>query len=64
MFECCNRCKYLSIDEHTQNRIFKETGVLKPHVCLKYNVRVLHMPYREPFIHRCKECIQNGGYTS
>ena len=52
----CNSCAFLNIDEDEQNRIKKESGILYPHICLKYMIRVKHYPYREPYIHPYEKC--------
>lgn len=56
----CTGCEFLSIDEREQNLIKKQDGVLFPHICKKYKKRVLHSPYREPYIHPCVECIKEN----
>ena len=53
----CNGCKHLSIDEDEQNLIKKQGGGIYPHICTKYKKRVLHNPYKEPYIHPCDECM-------
>ena len=54
----CNNCPHLSITEEQQHRIWKAAGkiAMLPHICTKYNVRVLHYPYREPMIYPCSQC--------
>ncbi len=56
----CNDCEFLSINEEDQNRIKELGGVCLPHICEKYNKRVLHYPYTEPYIHPCEECEKGG----
>lgn len=56
----CNDCEFLNIDEREQNIIKKRDGWCPPHICKKYNKRVLHFPYREPYIHPCEECEKEG----
>ena len=56
----CTGCQYLSIDEKEQNFIKKQGGGLYPHICRKYKKRVLHTPYKEPYIHPCDECIKEN----
>ena len=53
----CNNCPHLSITEEQQYRLWKSTGkkVMLPHICTKYDQRVLHYPYRE-WIHPCEKC--------
>lgn len=53
----CNECPHLNINEREQIRLKKGGLGLSPHICKKYNKRVLHYPYREPDIHPCDECI-------
>lgn len=54
----CNICPYLSITEEQQERLWRASGkkAMLPHICTKYNERVLHYPYQEPIIHPCKQC--------
>lgn len=52
----CNGCEFLNIDEEVQNIIKKQHGETIPHICKKYKKRVLHFPYKEPYIHPCEEC--------
>ena len=58
LFKMCNGCKYLNIDEHEQNYLRKHTGHIYDHICKKYNKRVCHFPYDEPFIYPCDECMK------
>lgn len=53
----CNNCPCLSITEEQQYRMWIATGKksMLPHMCTKYNQRVLHYPYREPMIHPCQQ---------
>lgn len=60
MFIICNKCEYLSISEQQQNFIKSQCGNCPPHICNKYNKRVFHYPYKEPFIYPCKECFEEG----
>lgn len=62
MPKVCNGCKHLSIDEDEQNLIKSQSGEIYPHICKKYNKRVLHMPYKEPYIHPCEECNRDRFY--
>ena len=64
MFVVCNKCKWLSIDEHEQNVIREQGGGIYPHICRLYKKRVTHYPYAEPYIHPCEECIKSGAYCS
>lgn len=56
----CNTCPHLNITEEQQERFWRVTKkkAMFPHICLKYNKRVLHYPYYEPMIHPCDECIK------
>lgn len=56
----CNACEFLSITEAEQNQIKAQGGGCPPHICRKYGKRVLHFPYREPFIHPCEECLKEA----
>ena len=54
----CNDCPYLSITEEQQERMWRmgKRKAMFPHICQKYNERVLHYPYIEPMIHPCRQC--------
>ena len=54
----CNDCHHLNITEEQQEYMWKITKKMAifPHICTKYNQRVLHYPYREPMIHPCRQC--------
>ena len=52
----CNDCEFLSIIEKDQNDLRKLGYDYTPHICNKYDKRVLHFPYQQPFIHPCEEC--------
>lgn len=54
----CNTCIHLIITEVEQNFIKQRGNTFAPHICSKYNKRVLHYPYEEPMIHPCDECIK------
>ena len=56
----CNACEYLNLTEGEQNLIKRQCGETPPHICKKYNKRVIHYPLPEPLIHPCKECIAEG----
>lgn len=56
VFKICNGCEFLSIDEYEQDLIKAKFGERPDHICKKYNKRVKHTPYSEPYIHPCKEC--------
>ena len=56
MPKMCNGCEFLNIDEYKQDLIKAKCGYCPPHICNKYNKRVLHFPYSEPYIHPCEEC--------
>lgn len=54
----CNDCPHLNLTEAGQDylwRLSNKKGKF-PHICTKYNQRVLHYPYREPMIHPCRQC--------
>lgn len=54
----CNNCPHLNITEEQQERLWRASKkkTMLPHMCNKYNQRVLHYPYREPMIHPCQQC--------
>ena len=56
----CNTCPHLIFTEEQQERLWRASKkkALFPHMCSKYNQRVLHYPYDEPMIHPCDECIK------
>lgn len=62
----CNNCPHLSITEEQQHRLWRATSKksMLPHICTKYNERVLHYPYREPMIHPCKQCEEEKEKTT
>ena len=55
----CNDCPHLNITEEQQEHFWKVTKNILPHICQKYNERVLHCPYREPMIHPCPQCEES-----
>lgn len=60
MAKMCNGCEFLNIDEYEQDLIKAKCGDCPPHICKKYNKRVTHFPYSEPYIHPCEECEKGG----
>lgn len=60
----CNNCPHLNITEEQQHYLMITTGTksMPPHICTKYNERVLHFPYREPMIHPCPQCEKENSY--
>lgn len=54
----CNDCEFLNLSEADQDHIKKSGGGCPPHICTKYNERVRHYPYKEPYIRPLKECIE------
>ena len=56
----CNTCPHLNVTEEQQDRFWMmgNKKSMFPHICKKYNKRVLHYPYQEPMIHPCDECIK------
>ena len=56
MPKMCNGCEFLNIDEYEQDLIKSKCGVCPAHICKKYNKRVTHFPYSEPYIHPCEDC--------
>ena len=61
MPKMCNGCEFLNIDEYRQDLIKAKCGYCPLHICNKYNKRVIHFPYSEPYIHPCEECEKNEG---
>lgn len=64
MPKVCNGCEYLNISERTQDLLKAKGMGCPPHICKKYNIRVTHFPYREPYIHPCKECAEEVGQNA
>lgn len=58
----CNDCPHLNITEEQQEHMWRisKRMAMFPHICIKYNQRVLHYPYREPMIHPCKQCEEES----
>ena len=56
----CNNCEFLNINEKEQNAIKERGDGCPPHICTKYNKRVFHFPYPQPFICPCEECEKEG----
>ena len=55
---CCkDDCLFLSLNEKTQDLVYELTGKKPAHYCSKYNKRLTHYPYGEPYITRCPECL-------
>lgn len=55
----CNDCEFLSITEEQQDFLKKHSGEILSHNCKKYKKQVRHFPYKEPYIHPCKECLSD-----
>ena len=57
----CNDCPHLIVTEAQQEHLWKisKKKVMFPHICSKYNRRVLHYPYREPMICPCRQCEED-----
>jgi hypothetical protein len=58
--KACNACDFLNLTEGQQNEIKRKCGLTPPHICNKYNKRVIHYPLPHPMIHPCKECIEES----
>lgn len=56
----CNNCEFLNIDEYEQNLIKNQGEGCPPHICTKYNKRVMHYPLIHPAIYPCEECMKGG----
>ena len=59
----CNACAFLNLTEGEQNLIKRQSGETPPHICKKYNKRVMHFPNAHPMIHPCEECIAESEDT-
>ena len=64
MPKVCNGCEFLNIDEYEQDLIKVKFRHCPPHICNKYNKRVIHFPYSEPYIHPCEECEKGDHLNS
>ena len=59
----CNMCEYISCTEQEQQEQHKLKGKgFMPHICTKYNKRILHMHfacmgrYHSAYLYPCEEC--------
>lgn len=55
----CNNCKHLNITEAEQQR----DGTCPPHICTKYNQRVLHRAtskIHNEHIYPCDKCLKEN----
>ncbi len=65
----CNKCKYLSCTEDEQDHLKRVFGETIPHVCIKYNKRVLHIAgatrslNHSRYLYPCDECIEKPEYV-
>lgn len=59
----CNNCKYLNVTETEQIFIKQRGNTHVPHICTKYNKRVLHMAANRNhsgYLYPCDECIKEN----
>ena len=59
----CNNCKHLNITEAEQNIIKQRDGTYPPHICTKYNQRVLHRATNKihnEYIYPCDKCLKEN----
>lgn len=56
---CPMNCKWLNVSEAEQMRIFEDSKQMIKHVCLKYEVQLLHLE-AHPNLYRCKECLKES----
>ena len=59
----CNNCKHLNITEAEQNFIKQRGNTLVPHICTKYNQRVLHRAINKihnEYIYPCDKCLKEN----
>ena len=55
----CNDCKYLSCTEAEQKHLKQVFGEIIPHICIKYNKRVIHRASNirhSGYLYPCDEC--------
>ena len=52
---CPRNCEYLNITEAEQESASKR----KPHVCIKYDVRLYHL-LAHPDLYRCEQCYKEN----
>ena len=56
---CPFNCKWLNVSEAEQMRIKEDSKQMIPHVCLKYEVRLLHLE-AHPYLYKCQECLKES----
>ena len=54
---CPMNCKWLNVSEAEQMRIHEDSKQMIKHICLKYEVQLLHLE-AHPHLYRCKECYK------
>ena len=57
----CNNCEHLNITEAEQNFIKQRGNTFVPHICTKYNQRVLHRAtskIHNEYIYPCDKCLK------
>ena len=55
----CDSCTYLRPTEAEQSEVYKTEHTHPPHICTKYNVRVMHLGLH-PHIVPCEQCQQDS----
>lgn len=66
----CNDCKYLSCTETEQDHLRNVFNETIPHVCIKYNKRVLHLVgerrnlNHSSVLHPCDDCLEKQGFEA
>lgn len=56
---CPFNCKWLNVSEAEQMMIHEDSKQMVPHVCLKHDVRLLHLE-AHPHLYKCKECLKEN----
>lgn len=57
----CNDCQYLNITEKEQRQT--NHGNYIPHICTKYNKRVIHRAssrQHKSYLYPCEECVEES----
>lgn len=66
----CNDCEHLNITEYEQHHIKITFGEVIPHICTKYNKRVIHRVgatrnyNHSSYLYPCDECEKEKSYES
>lgn len=56
---CPMNCKWLNCSEAEQIRIHEDSKQMVKHICLKYEIQLLHLE-AHPNLYRCTECYKEN----